>query len=68
MMRDMMDMMKECCGEDGMPEFDKMKTFMAKCGKTEFTEGELKMMQQFCDSSGKPDAEKMKQFMENCGC
>lgn len=62
------EMMKECCGEDGMPDFEKMKGFMEKCGKAEFTDDELKMMRQFCEQTGKPDIEKMKQLMEKCGC
>jgi hypothetical protein len=28
----MQEMMKQCCGEGGMPDFDKMKQFMEKCG------------------------------------
>jgi hypothetical protein len=64
----MNEMMKECCGEGGMPDFEKMKAFMEKCGKTQFTEADIKMMQEFCGQTGKPDAEKMKQLMEKCGC
>lgn len=64
----MNDMMKECCGKNGMPDFEKMKSFMEKCGKKEFNGDEIKMMQQFCSQDSKPDAERMKQFMENCGC
>lgn len=62
------DMMKECCGEDGTPDFEKMKRFMEKCGKTEFGDDEIKMMQQFCSQDVEPDAEKMMQLMEKCGC
>jgi uncharacterized low-complexity protein len=51
-----------------MPDFDKMKSFMEKCGKTHFTEDDIKRMQEFCGQSGKPDAEKIKQLMEKCGC
>ena len=64
----MREMMEQCCGEDGKPDFEKMKSFMQKCGKTEFTDDELQMMHQFCSQGGGPDAEKMKQFMEKCGC
>jgi hypothetical protein len=64
----MNEMMKECCGEDGMPDVEKMKSFMEKCGKTHFTEDDIKRMQEFCGQSGKPDAEKIKQLMEKCGC
>lgn len=69
MMSEMMSrMMKECCGKDGMSDFEKMKDFMQMCGKSEFSDDETKMMRQFCSESGKPDAEKMKQLMEKCGC
>lgn len=64
----MTEMMKECCGEGGMPDVEKMKAFMEKCGKAQFTDDDIKMMQQFCGQAGKPDAEKMKQLMEKCGC
>ena len=69
MMGEMMSrMMKECCGKDGMPDFEKMKNFMQTCGKSKFSDDETKMMRQFCGQNGKPDAEKMKQLMEKCGC
>ena len=64
----MSEMMKECCGEDGMPDFERMKRFMEKCGKAKFGDDEIKMMQQFCSQDGEPDAEKMMQLMEKCGC
>jgi hypothetical protein len=68
-MSDMMQMMmKECCGEDGMPDFEKMKGFMQKCGKAEFTEDEMKIMRQFCSQRDMPNAEKMKQFIQKFGC
>ena len=41
----MNEMMEECCNEGGMPDFDKLKAFMEKCGKTQFTENDIKMMQ-----------------------
>lgn len=62
----MNEMMKECCGEDGVPDFDKMKGFMEKCGKMQFTDEEMRMMREFCAQGGKPDAEKMRQLMEKC--
>jgi len=34
----MQTMMQQCCGEDGMPNFEKMKQFMEQCGKKEFGE------------------------------
>jgi hypothetical protein len=64
----MSQMMKECCGQDGVPDFEKIKGFMEKCGKTEFTEDEIKMIRQFCGQTGKPDAETMQQLMAKCGC
>ena len=67
MMTMMREMMEACCGEDGMPDFEKMKAFMEKRGKKELTGDQIKMMRQFCGQTGKPDAEKMKQLMEQCG-
>jgi hypothetical protein len=64
----MSQMMKECCGEDGTPNFEKMKGFMQLLGKTDFSDAESEMLRKFCSQSGKPDAEKMKQLMEKCGC
>jgi len=51
----MTQMMKECCGQDGMPDFEKMKSFMEKCGKREFTDDEIKMMRQFCAQYWQPE-------------
>ena len=64
----MNEMMKQCCGKEGMPDFEKMKQFMQNCGKKEFSENDMAMMKQFCGQQGMPDAEKMKEMMENCGC
>ena len=64
----MSQMMNECCGVDGKPDFEKMKGFMQMCGKSEFGDDELEMVRQFCSQSGKLDVEKMKRLMEKCGC
>jgi len=64
----MEDMMKQCCGEGGKPDFEKMKKFMESCGKTQFGEEETRMMKECCAQEGKPDFEKMKQMMEKFGC
>ena len=64
----MEEMMKQCCGEGGKPDFEKMKQFMEKCGKEGFSEEEIAMMKGMCGQEGMPDFERMKQFMENCGC
>ena len=64
----MEEMMKQCCGEGGNPDFEKMKQFMEKCGKEQFSEEQIAMMKRFCGEKGMPDFEKMKQFMEHCGC
>jgi len=61
-------MMKKCCGEDGKPDFEKMKLFMQSCGKEHFSEDDNQRMHQFCSQEGKPDPEKMKLCMEKCGC
>lgn len=64
----MQTMMQQCCGEGGMPDFDKIKQFMAQCGKKEFDEDQIAMMKQFCAGKDIPDFEKMKAMMEKCGC
>lgn len=62
------EMMKQCCGKDGMPNFEKMTQFMEQCGKEGFSEDHIAMMKQFCDEKGMPDFQKMKEMMEKCGC
>jgi hypothetical protein len=64
----MPDMMKQCCGEDGKPNFEKMQQFMKSCGKEQFSDDEMKMMKQFCGSERMPDPEKVKTLMEKCRC
>jgi len=64
----MQEMMKQCCGAEGKPDFDKMKHFMEHCGKQEFNDDEIAMMKQFCSQDGMPDMAKMKDLMEKCGC
>jgi hypothetical protein len=64
----MSEMMKQCCGTDGMPNFEKMKQFMEQCGKTEFNEEHIAMMKEFCAGESMPDFGKMKAMMEKCGC
>lgn len=62
------DMMKQCCGAEGKPDFDKMKQFMEHCGKLDFGDDEKDMMEKFCSQEGMPDMAKMKELMEKCGC
>ena len=64
----MNEMMKQCCGDDGKPDFEKMKQFMTECGKGSFGETEIAMMKQFCCQEGMLDFTKMKEMMEKCGC
>lgn len=64
----MEDMMKQCCGPEGKPDFEMMKKFMEHCGKTKFGEEEIRMMKECCAQAGMPDFEKMKVMMEKCGC
>ena len=64
----MQDMMNKCCGEDGMPDFEKMKQFMEHCGKEEFNEDQIKMMKQFCAEKVMPVMKEMMEMMEKCGC
>jgi len=64
----MNEMMEQCCSGDGKPNFEMMKQFMERCGKSEFTDDDMVMMKQFCGSGGMPDPEKMKALMEKCSC
>lgn len=64
----MEEMMKQCCGADGKPDFEKMMQFMTKCGKQQFSDNELAMMKRFCAQEGMPDMAKMKEMMSKCGC
>ncbi len=64
----MNEMMEQCCGGDGKPDFDMMKQFMEHCGKEEVSEEQIAMMRGFCDQEGKPDMTKMMELMEKCGC
>ncbi len=64
----MEEMMKQCCGSEGKPDFEKMKKFMEKCGKMELGEEEIRMMKKCCAHEGMPDVKKMKELMEKCGC
>lgn len=64
----MQEMMQQCCGAEGKPDFGKMKQFMEHYGKQEFSDDQIKMMKQFCGQESMPNMEKMKQMMESCGC
>jgi hypothetical protein len=61
-------MMKECCGPEGRPDFERMKKFMEKFGKMQFGEEEIRMMKECCAQEGVLDIEKMKELMEKCRC
>lgn len=65
------DMMQQCCGKDGMPNFEMMKDFMEQQGKKVFSEDDLTRMKKFCTQMDKSDTDcekKMKQMMVLCGC
>ncbi len=63
----MNEMMEQCCGADGKPNFDMMKQFMSHCGKSDFTEDDIGMMKQFC-GEGMTDMSKMMEMMKSCDC
>ncbi len=42
----MNEMMEQCCGSNGKPDFGMMKQFMERCGKEEFSEEHIAMMKQ----------------------
>ena len=64
----MNEMMKQCCGSDGEPNFEKMKRFMEQQGKTDCSDDQIAMMKQLGGEQGMPSMEKMKELMEKCGC
>jgi hypothetical protein len=64
----MEEMVKQCCGPKGIPDFEKMKKFMEKCGKMQFGDEEIRMMKECCTQEGMPNVEKMKELLEKCGC
>jgi hypothetical protein len=64
----MNDMMKQCCADDGKPDFEKMKQFMQQCGKDSFGKAEIAMMKEFCCQEGMPSFGQIKEVMAKCGC
>jgi hypothetical protein len=64
----MNDMMQQCCGSNGKPDFDMMKQYMERCGKEAFSDEQIGMMKGFCGQEGTPDKTKMMEFMKKCGC
>jgi hypothetical protein len=64
----MTEMMEQCCDKDGKPGLEKIKAFMPRCGKTQFSEEELVTLRHFCGQEGQPDFQRIGQFMERCGC
>ncbi len=47
--------MKQCSGEGGKPNFEKMKEFMESCGKMQFSEDEVATMKGMCGGEVMPD-------------
>lgn len=64
----MNEMMQQCCGADGKPDFDMMKQFMERCGKSEFSDDDVNRMKQLCGQEKMPDMDSMNKMMESCGC
>ena len=64
----MNEMMEQCCGSNGKPDFDMMKRFMERSGKEEFSEEQITVMKQFCGQEGMPNKKNMMELMEKCGC
>jgi hypothetical protein len=61
-------MMKQCCDDDGKPDFEKMKQFMKRCCEERLGDDKMRIMKQICCQEGMPDADKMKELMKRCGC
>jgi hypothetical protein len=64
----MEEMMKQCCGEGGRPDPEKMKKFMEGFGKKEFSVAQMEMIHEFCCGDDKPDPQTTKTLMEKCEC
>ena len=73
----MQEMMNQCCEDNNKPDLNKMKAFLEKSGKQDFSEEELAFMCQtirfffennFCGPGGRSDDKQMKQLLGNCGC
>jgi hypothetical protein len=64
----MEEMMKQSCGEGGMPDPAKMKEFMQSFGKKDLGEAKTEMIKEFCCKEGKPNPQEMKAVIEKCGC
>jgi hypothetical protein len=61
------EMMSQCCGAEGKFDFEKMKAFMERCGKTDFTRDQIEEMKKLCCDHGEM-CDKMMHFMKSCGC
>lgn len=64
----MHELMKQCCGKDGQPDFEKMKQFVKSCGMEDLGDEHIAMMKEFCGQPGMPDMTRMRELMEKCGC
>ena len=62
------EMMRQCCGEKGKLDFERMEAFMKSCGKEQFSDDEIEMIKQLCSQERQPDCGRIKQFMTDCGC
>jgi hypothetical protein len=64
----MEEMMKQCCGEGGKPDPEKMKQFMEGFGKKEFSEAQMEMIHEFCCGGAKVEPQAINALMEKCEC
>ncbi|MEH6578863.1 MAG: hypothetical protein V7731_17515 [Amphritea sp.] len=61
------NMIKQCCDASGKPDYEHIKEFMEQCGKTEFTDEDIKRMKDCCAQRGQLDPEQIKQCLQKCG-
>jgi hypothetical protein len=61
------EMMSQCCGAEGKFDVEKMKAFMQRFGKMEFTDDQIAKMKELCREQG-DICDEMVKFMRGCGC
>jgi hypothetical protein len=61
----MKEMPDQCCIDASKPDFDMIKQFMGRSGKSEFSNTTLQMLKEFCGQERTPNMAKMKQMTES---
>jgi hypothetical protein len=64
----MKEMPDQCCIDASKPDFDMIKQFMGRSGKSEFSNTALQMLKEFCSQERKPGMANMRQITESRRC